>query len=138
MKFSREKPPVWDRLVEAFGASWETTAVTYGVVVHSKRPLIEDLKVHERVHVRQQCEYPGGPWAWWSMYILSKEFRLSQELPAYQAQFRWILENVRDYQFKKRRIETLIDDLSGPLYGGLITKAEAQAAFAMIEREKGE
>jgi len=48
---------------------------------------------HEIVHVRQQAAM--GRWKFFLKYVFSRNFRYSQELPAYIAQFQWELDTHR-------------------------------------------
>src|SRR3990167_7511232 len=80
---------------------------------------------HEKVHQKQQEDFVGGAEAWWDKYLEDKKFRLSQEIPAYKAQYKSICKNVKD---KNKRNEILIDiarSLSSSTYGNIITISEA-------------
>jgi hypothetical protein len=95
---------------------------TYGdtVYVPSGATIEPDLAIHEAVHVQQQSK----PVEWWDRYLTDVQFRLDQEVEAYQAQYKYIR---RFYNRDKRRkiIKTIASDLSGEMYGKIITKEEA-------------
>ncbi len=84
----------------------------------------ENLLVHEMVHERQQ-KYPA---AWWSRYLEEPTFRLTQELEAYGAQWAFInkAENL-SRKFKDRFLDSISFDLSGPMYGSMLSQAQARS-----------
>lgn len=43
---------------------------------------------HEKVHFRQQNEYPGGLAIWWDRYLTDTDFRADQEAEAYMVDIR--------------------------------------------------
>jgi hypothetical protein len=95
MKFSSEKPAIYEKCREKFGVDWDRgIVITYGEVIHSKNPISEDLKIHEETHIKQQSEI--GTEKWWEMYFENKNFRLSQETEAYQNQVKFIRKNIKD------------------------------------------
>lgn len=132
MKYSDQKPPNWDKLVELFKVDWKNTVVTYGDTVHSIKPVTPDLDVHEAVHERQQAAY--GVEAWWERYYVDQAFRLEQEIEAYRAQFLFLTRNTADRNLIFRVQDHIARDLAGPQYGRCITYHEA---FAKIgQRQK--
>ena len=78
----REKPPVWDKLVKAFGVEWGTICVAYDKDIYcgDKANLSTDVIVHESVHLARQEK---DPVQWWENYMKNKEFRFAEELIAY-------------------------------------------------------
>ena len=126
-KHSTQPPPNWSKLEKEFGVSFENVAVTYGDTVHSKYQLLPDVGPHEAVHVRQQLAYPGGPEAWWDRYMNDIPFRLDQEMQAYRVQYQWIQKNVKDRERRARRVHEILLDLSGEMYGRMLTYSEASA-----------
>lgn len=118
----RDHPPNWARLEAAFGPLPPGVIVAYGdrVYVPSGKPLPRHLVIHESVHLRQQAD-AGGPDAWWDRYIDDRDFRLEQEVEAYRVQYRSM--NRRE----RRELGPLLArDLSGPMYGSLVTDREAR------------
>ncbi len=79
--------------------------------------------VHEQTHERQQADY--GVEQWWQMYIDNPTFRLTQEVEAYQNQFKF-LKTVLNRLGRKAALEQLAAQLSSELYGNIITKKEAK------------
>jgi len=66
--------------------------VTYGQDIYSRQNLPKALVAHEMIHIRQQKNKLYGLW-WWVKYLISADFRLSQELEAYRAQYQWVCNN---------------------------------------------
>jgi hypothetical protein len=64
--------------------------------------------------------------AWWTRYLADPEFRLAEEIPAHRAEYKTFCSRVRDYQARMRFGRAIAERLGGPLYGGLITPAEAR------------
>jgi hypothetical protein len=80
-----------------------------------------DLIEHEKVHFEQQKAI-GGAWKWWNRYLTDKEFRLEQEVEAYQAQIAW-------HQTRADRLKCwrqVSNVLSASLYGWLCTPEQAR------------
>lgn len=83
----------------------------------------QHLLDHELIHSAQQRSM--GVELWWRRYVEDARFRLDQELPAHQAEWRSIQ---REYVSRKHRDRLLGDAarrLSSPLYGSLLSYAEA-------------
>lgn len=132
MKISHEKPPIYDTLAEAFGISWdEGIVITYGDTLHTKEGnnITNDLVAHEKTHTRQQ--YLRGIGQWWHEYISDPEFRLRQEIEAYQNQWNFLKQNENDREKLFRKKIRMAQHLSGPIYGNLLTHNEALKAITI-------
>ncbi len=66
--------------------------VTYGQDIYSRQNLPKALVAHELTHTLQQKNKLYGLW-WWVKYLISADFRMSQELEAYRAQYQWVCNN---------------------------------------------
>lgn len=101
------------------------TVFTYGAVIYNPQgdKIEPDLMLHEHVHVAQQAEY--GVEEWWAKYLEDPEFRLSQELPAFGAQYsfgrRCYLTKVSD-----QMLDDFAARLSDGIYGQLIEYHKAR------------
>jgi len=117
MKISKEYPPNYERLKGEFKLS-EGVVFTYGDTIYNpdEGKIDKPLMAHEKVHCTQQGVDIEG---WWDKYILDKEFRLSQELEAYQRQYR-VAKNKLNREDLFRLLKYIASDLSGELYGNLI------------------
>ena len=120
----REKPPVWDKLVKAFGVEWGTICVAYDKDIYcgDKANLSTDVIVHESVHLARQEK---DPVQWWENYMKNKEFRFAEELIAYHTQYDYLKNNVKDRNRLARYLFNLARDLSGPMYGNVVSYSEA-------------
>ena len=81
------------------------------------------LIAHERVHFEQQGR---NPVRWWKKYLKDPEFRLAQEIPAHMAEYAEFCRLNRDRNAQSRFLHVLGKRLSAPMYGGLITAADAR------------
>ncbi len=99
---------------------------TYGDTIYADGEISYGLVRHELTHVRQQTSM--GKDIWWDKYLVDPEFRLSQEIEAYQNQYRIYREKepARAYIYRI----AMADDLSGGLYQVEITFEEAKKLIA--------
>jgi hypothetical protein len=120
-----ELPPNYEDICQAIPAVRKNKAIVFVYAPYIYSPagieLRPDLLAHEKVHVKRQGDDPA---AWWDKYLVDKDFRLREELAAYQVQYAFMVEH---YDRAKRRAITMsiAKDLSGPMYGGIITKQQA-------------
>lgn len=127
----RHTPPpedLYTKCKEVFGdaVDWEKgTVFTYGTDIYSKNQLDKPLFSHEFMHVCQQMSFEGGPEVWWKAYFESVDFRLSQELECYQIQYSEAKKFIKDRNQLYQYALYLGRLLSGPMYGGMISTAEA-------------
>lgn len=98
---------------------------TYGQKIYnpSGNTLPSELIVHEAMHGEQQRKM--GPKKWWAKYLKDPQFRLDQELEAYRAQ--WVALGNDSRQYKKFVLRRITKDISGRMYGNLISREEAKA-----------
>lgn len=126
-QISTEKPPVWDRLVEAFpNLQWKDIAITYGGVIYSPNPVEDNVLAHELVHVRQQAGKNADEWM--ERYIADPEFRYKQELLAYQVEYKFLTNNYQGRDFAEnstKHLKRMAETLSGPLYNNIVTFGQA-------------
>lgn len=127
IKYSNEKPPVFDMCVEKFGISWDSTIFAYGDTVHAKHPPTEDIMVHEAVHLKQQN---GNPMEWWDKYLNDSEFRLNQEIPAYRKQY-YFLKGKIDRNTLDKKVRMWCEALSSRFYGNV---TDYQTAYKLITK----
>lgn len=130
MKISKLPPPiaVATRALHQFKVDFENddVAFAYGDTVHvASGILAPDVEVHEQVHLNQQAEHEGGAAGWWDDYFKDPEFRISQEVAAYKAQYHYIWRNVRDRNRLHASLHKLASYLSGPMYGKMVSMGEA-------------
>ncbi|MFL6827739.1 MAG: hypothetical protein ACJ8E2_14875 [Bradyrhizobium sp.] len=130
MKIVNDWPPNFELIRKRFPIG-RHTIFTYGDSIYNPRntELDEHIVRHEAVHGQQQADYAGGPAAWWDRYIADPAFRLEQELEAYRVQWEFIKTEVTDRNRRFQILNLLAGELSSPLYGSLISRAEAIQAI---------
>ena len=122
MKIVIGYPPNYKKIKERFTLP-DDVIFTYGDTIYNPtdgmidKPLLE----HEKVHNKQQGYNIEG---WWYKYLTDNEFRLDQEIEAYQRQYRVAKEIVsRDQLFTL--LQNIAKNLSGDMYGNLISYDKA-------------
>lgn len=96
------------------------TIFALGDTIYSNNNLPDHLIAHELKHLEQQAEY--GIKEWFYDYLEDPKFRLEQEVAAYRIQLKTITS--RDARCLQRQL--CIRDLSGPLYGNLLTREQIE------------
>lgn len=106
MKYSNEKPPVYDECHRRFGVEWDKgLIIAYGDTVYAKNlPIPPQKEVHEATHIKQQN---GQPDQWWDKYFTDKAFRLSQEVEAYRNEISFVKRYCKD----KNKVTRIIHQL---------------------------
>lgn len=123
-QFSTEKPPVWDALVAHFNPSWERTIVAYADTIYAKHPVPPDIVAHEMIHLKQQGYRKDKAKEWWTRYLKDPQFRYSQEVEAYQEQYRYLKRSVKDRNELARKLHKIAWDLANR-YGLEVSLSEA-------------
>lgn len=125
MKTSTDYPPNY-QLIKGFFPDLEAfdPIFCYGETIYNPfgREITPDLVAHETVHSKQQGHDPE---AWWTRYGIDPAFRLSQEIPAYHAQYEVIKRNSRDREFLAWYLFQLAKSMSSSLYGNMVSQSEA-------------
>lgn len=116
---------MYDEIVAQVGTPPDTAVYTYGDTIYFPKggELPEDLWRHEEKHGEQQDKM--GAREWWDHWLASIEFRVWQELEAYQVQYRFLKTTHRDRNAQARLAFLLAQELSSPMYGQVITFQEA-------------
>lgn len=130
----KEYPPNYDEIVEAIPevADNKNVVFAYGDKIYAPRvkgKVRKDVKVHEEQHMRQQGDDPEG---WWKRYLEDVEFRLSQEIDAYRAQYQYYCLKNRGVKDRENFLRGITKTLSGPLYGEIVTQAQALALVVAL------
>lgn len=125
MKIVQGFPPNYNRIKEVFDLTGKNPIFCWGDIIYfpNGTKLDEHLIVHESVHSEQQKE-AGGPEMWWAQYLDDPRFRLSQEVTAYRAQYKFVSEN-SSRQVSRNFLKIIAKDLSSPMYGSLVNLQEA-------------
>lgn len=116
MKLSTDLPPNWKKLIAAFPAARELKPfVTYGDTIYCPSKISPELYDHECLHGEQQETM--GVEKWWKQYFEDKEFRYSQELPAYKIQIKRYNKDHKDKNVQAQYMMGVVRILSGAEYG---------------------
>lgn len=129
MKIVTTPPPNFDAIKARFDIEGKPVVFTYGDTIHnlSGNPVPDHLMAHEQVHEWQQM---GSPEAWWGRYLVDAEFRLSQEIPAFRAQYRFACEHgLTDRNQRFLFARELAWYLAGPMYGNAMSPSAAVQAI---------
>lgn len=133
MKVEVDYPPNYEAICAVFPEVRRMKGVvfTYGPIIFnpSGQEITPDLMHHEQTHTIQQGSDPA---LWWENYLKDGEFRLAQELEAYQVQYNFARQNWHRTH-RKNLLFRIAKDLSGPMYGKMISKQEA---LKLIKGEK--
>lgn len=136
MRIVKAFPPNYRAINDAFKVRGRDVMFAYGDAIYNPMgtPISLALQAHEAVHGKRQA---GDPATWWERYIADPKFRLDEEIPAHQAEYRWHAQDagaslpvkgfrsMLDYQHLQIALR-----LSGSLYGRLISLSDAKALVA--------
>jgi len=117
-------PPNIKEIEAVFDLTGKKPFFAYGRKLYNpfNSPVDVMLMAHETTHQAQQG---SDPKSWWDRYLSDNDFRLSQEIEAYQAQYKALIRNKKDGNKIARYVHQMACDLAGPLYGNLVTYSEA-------------
>jgi hypothetical protein len=132
MVISRAYPPNIEAIRKVLNPR-KGTIFTYGDTVYAPDTafLEPPLLAHEEVHQGQQKGY--GVERWWDRYLMDAAFRASQEIPAFQVQYREARKSLRDRNALTRYVSQMAEVLSSDMYGNCMTRKEAEDAITLRE-----
>lgn len=134
-------PPMMDLIDATFQVAGKPVIFAWGDKIYNPCgvKIGPELLAHEAVHRTQQLTGThqfGGARAetairdWWYRYCADPQFRLEQEIPAHAAEFKKLLAMHGDASNNARiALSNVALKLAAPLYGKLITVAEAKKAI---------
>lgn len=109
--------------------------ITVAPYIYTKKPLSQDLLVHECQHFHQQGSGLDSSLVteWWNKYADDAKFRYEQELEAYRIQHKFIAD-----RYDRNTAETFAKNLASALTSGLYGKefSYAQAFFDIMAKKK--
>lgn len=120
-----EKPPHLQQLLNAGLRPNSNTIFAYGntIYVPSGMSLPPDLIQHEITHCKRQLSV--GVEQWWNRYLEDPYFRIAEETLAYGRQYKYVCTLVKDRNKRFSFLHRIATDLSGPIYGNVITHSGA-------------
>ena len=122
VEIKNEFPPNYEQIKKVFELH-KGIIFTYGNTIYNPdnayidRPLLE----HEKVHIKQQG---WNVRKWWKKYLSDENFRLNQEIEAYQKQYE-VAESLYNRNDLFNLLKSMAFDLSGEMYGNIISYQEA-------------
>lgn len=132
MSIILSRPPNFAAIVAVFPDAEKAGIIfSYGRDIYnpSNAHISNALLAHEEVHGRRQTDSRPKIHAWWDRYLIDAEFRLSEELPAHQAEFRAACAQISDRNLRGMMCVNIAKRLSSPLYGSMITFTQAMKAI---------
>jgi hypothetical protein len=133
MRLVRDVPPMFDEIDAAFNVRGRPIIFAWGDKIYAplqQGELPKALLLHEAVHGERQLAYPGGVEAWWRRYIAEPQFRLDEEVPAHKAELAHLLTKAKGPSMRAHLLSRTAARLAAPLYGNLVTIAEAKQLLA--------
>lgn len=133
MKIAHCHPPNIDEIDAVFQVKGKPGVIyTWGdtIFVPDGGVVSPELLAHEFVHYICQTNDTAKIEAWWRSYLADPEFRVQEELPAHRAEYRQFCSTHGDRNQRARFLHVIAGRLSGPLYGGLISRIEARRRIA--------
>lgn len=134
-------PPCFERCCEVFGrANVDRKGVIFSWGDRIYNPgnvgIPRELAAHEAVHGLRQLRYSMSlehdltdeqrTEAWWERYLTDPLFRLDEELYAHHAEY---IARKKRHGHEPRVFNAIAERLAGPLYGNLLTVAQAKHAI---------
>lgn len=126
MKIIKAFPPNYEEICKHFDIRGRNTIVfAYGDTLYNPGGgnIDECLMKHEETHERQQ--HMMGVEPWWQRYLIDPKFRLFQEVEAYQIQYAHA-KQILARPGRRALLKHITKDLSGPMYGNIISAEEAE------------
>jgi len=135
MKIVKAYPPNYEEICNVIPGvrGNEGIVFTYGDTVYSPSTtdLVDHLHQHESVHVNQQKQM--GRDEWWAKYLVDADFRLQQEVQAYRVQYNLVAKR-RNWRNTEALLSSIARDLSGEMYGNMLTYEEARKLITKAKR----
>lgn len=126
VKLSTEKPLIYDKLRDKFNVLWDDgVIIANGDTIYCKYQVPPEKVVHELVHLKQQEKI--GKDLWWELYLAKDSFRLEQEVEAFQKEYKFICDNIKDRNGRFEYLYECARILSSKQYGPMCSMSEALA-----------
>jgi hypothetical protein len=130
MKERKAYPPNYAAIKAALPLGTSKPFFAYGSILYNphKLEIPEDVWIHEATHQAQQQLFTS-PDLWWQQYLLDKQFRQSQELEAFAAQYAFIKRLMP--RAAKDALFEYAENLSSPMYGLGLTHLKAESMIRL-------
>ncbi len=134
-KIVNDYPPLYDEIAAAFRLKVRDPIIfSWGDRLYdpTRMGIPPELIAHEAVHGERQGR-GQQILDWWKQYIEDRAFRLAEELPAHCAEYQHVLAHGNRTE-RRAALRVTAERLAAPLYGRLITPAEAVKALRAADR----
>jgi hypothetical protein len=142
LEIRKEYPPNIDAIDRRFNVKDKPVIYAYAPFIYNPKGVIltPELLRHEVTHLYQQTPVwssgesevnTNAVALWWEQYIDDPQFRLWQEIPAHQNEYLAHLDLKPNRHVRRALIKQIAKRLSGPLYGNLISLADAKKLINM-------
>jgi hypothetical protein len=122
----KKYPPNYKAIVAAIPAVKKNKNIVFAYKGALYNPAANYLDpafiAHELTHIERQGDKSDE---WWEQYMSDVKFRLEEELAAYRVQWEYAVE-FYDRRSRRLTLAHCAKDLSGPMYGNLITRQRAE------------
>lgn len=137
MRIVEDFPPNWDELTRAFNVAGKKVICAWGGIIYNPNgaDLTPALMAHEAVHGARQA---GDVVGWWRRYIDDADFRLAEEIPAHQAEYRAAIKQAANRNQRRWHEKKIAVRLASPLYGRMITLPKARRLIKQPASNEGE
>jgi hypothetical protein len=119
------RPPLFDAIDAAFHIAGKPVIFAFGDTIYNPMgvAIAPSLMAHEAVHGERQRGGDGDVTEWWRRYIDEPQFRLAEEIPAHQAEYRALCAEHPTAPRNQRRLflSGIARRLASPLYGGIVS-----------------
>lgn len=139
-------PPNIKKIKRYFNLEGQSPVFAYGNIIFNPNTFAVSpgVMVHERVHSIQQQGYKDTAigWRrlynkffvsnvdqWWNRYLTDREFLIMEEMEAYAYQYKAFCDSVADRNKRAKYLEILAKNLSGGLYGNIMSYNSALSAL---------
>ncbi len=131
LNFVVDYPPNIEEIYKVFGKEnieGQPVIFAYGDTIFNPTGanISDDVRAHEYVHLRQHGHTREGAALWWAKYLSDPDFRRSQEIEAYQAQYQYYCRSYKDKNSRARFLERKSEEFSSALYGNIISLRDAR------------
>lgn len=125
-----ERPPVYDRCNEQFAIAGKPILFAWGDTIFNPEgvEIPPELFAHEAVHGERQIGI--GVEHWWDRYLDLPWWRLKEEELAHRAEYQAYARRHPNSRKRALVLDAIAERLAGPLYGNLVSVADARAVVA--------
>jgi hypothetical protein len=127
MQVIKARPPLFDEIDAKFHIAGKPVIFAWGNTIYNPEgaEISDELFAHEAVHGLRQDAF-GRIEHWWANYLADPQFRLEEEVEGHKAEYLSFCSRHKDRNARARYLNTIAARLASPMYGGIITAADAR------------